>query len=65
MNSFVAYMKLEEVYADLPGNNENNSTMKSKDHYPMQKEKKIELVNDRFGEKIIKGFASLRPKMHS
>ena len=43
MNSFVAYMKLEEVYADLPGNNENNSTMKSKDHYPMQKEKKIEL----------------------
>ena len=65
MNSFVAYMKLEEVYADLPGNNENNSTMKSQDHYPMQKEKKIELVNDRFGEKIIKGFASLRPKMHS
>ena len=60
----------QDIYADLAGDvkkkfTSTHPTVNSKDYYPKEKQKRIRLMKDEFGEKITKGFVDLRPKTYS
>ena len=66
-DSFIVHVKSENIYPDLAGDVRilTNSTIKSKDHYPQEKPKYIELMKEELGGKIMKKVVALRPKMYS
>ena len=75
-NSRLCYMDLDSFKVHLTKTsmptllkmlrkNLTHPTVNSKDYYPKEKQKRIRLMKDEFGEKITKGFVDLRLKTYS